>query len=157
MAPTIRKTPTSSPAPSINLRYCGLSLENAQNLCANSIPCPDGQDDNCLRGQTCFSVQRTCYTAGNTIGIFYPSTSPTNAPNTPANPSGEGTSTESPTKKPTNKPILQIPNWYYDPEITDDVGEVDGVQNYSSTSLHSYSMAVVVGAIAVGGTLYVFM
>eukprot|EP00579_Thalassiosira_antarctica_P010157 CAMPEP_0201919580 /NCGR_PEP_ID=MMETSP0903-20130614/8421_1 /ASSEMBLY_ACC=CAM_ASM_000552 /TAXON_ID=420261 /ORGANISM="Thalassiosira antarctica, Strain CCMP982" /LENGTH=199 /DNA_ID=CAMNT_0048456127 /DNA_START=121 /DNA_END=717 /DNA_ORIENTATION=+ len=30
MAPTIRKTPTLSPAPSINLRYCGLGLEDAQ-------------------------------------------------------------------------------------------------------------------------------
>ena len=96
-----------------------------------------------------------CDTTGNTFGVFSPSTSPNN--NTPTNAGGEGTSTESPTKEPTNKPILQIPYWYYDPEMDDVVGEVDGVQNYSSTSLHSYSMAVVLGTIAVGGTLYVFM
>ena len=41
--------------------------------------------------------------------------------------------------------------------MDDGVGEVDGVQNYSSTSLHSYIIAIVVGAIAGGGTFYVFL
>mmetsp|Transcript_31675 Transcript_31675/g.57322 ORF Transcript_31675/g.57322 Transcript_31675/m.57322 type:complete len:600 (-) Transcript_31675:437-2236(-) len=152
VAPSVQKTPTSSPAPSTNLRYCGLGLEDAQNRCVKAIPCPDGRNDNCLKGQTCFLIQmRICDTAGSatTPGIFSPSASPTNAPSI--------TSTESPTKKPTNKPILQIPNWYYDFGTDDGVGEVDGVQNYSSASLHSYSMAVVLGTIAVGGTLYLFV
>ena len=46
VAPSVQKTPTSSPAPSTNLRYCGLSLGDAQNRCVKATPCPDGRNDN---------------------------------------------------------------------------------------------------------------
>lgn len=46
--------------PARGLRYCGLSLQDAQDRCAVNNPCPDGRSDNCLAGQTCFPIPSMC-------------------------------------------------------------------------------------------------
>jgi len=58
--PTDPIFPTVSPAPTANRNFCGFNKEDAENRCANTIPCPNGLNSTCLIRQACFQITGPC-------------------------------------------------------------------------------------------------
>ena len=71
---------TQPPVPLIQ-KYCGADLKDATSLCADKIPCHDGNTLVCPFGETCFEIAGQC---GEVEGVSAPTVAGSQQPMNPA-------------------------------------------------------------------------
>ena len=81
---------TTPPPVHLIQKYCGVDLQDATSLCANKIPCHDGNTLVCPSGETCFEIAGKC---GDTVAPTPAATLPPSLPipaSSPQSPTPEG-------------------------------------------------------------------